>query len=178
MAKIIKSADKGIRGFEKIFIEDPRRAWTIGIFLVIIIVLLVVFWSRIKGLFQSLVNKGGLNADLDEHITSTGETPTLSGVQFNLLANKLYNAMKGVGTDEDTVHKGIESEVEKTLLRREIDKLGKREKMIMEMRFGLNGRKEMTQKEVAQTVGISQSYISRLEKKTLKAIRENLEKIC
>lgn len=83
-----------------------------------------------------------------------------------------------LGTDEDTVHKGIESEVEKTLLRREIDKLGEREKMIMEMRFGLNGRKEMTQKEVAQTVGISQSYISRLEKKTLKAIRENLEKIC
>lgn len=104
MAKIIKSADHGIRGFEKIFIEDPRRAWTIGIFLVIVIVLLVVFWSRIKGLFQSLVNKGGLNADLDEHITSTGETPTLSGVQFNLLANKLYNAMKGVGTDENTVY--------------------------------------------------------------------------
>lgn len=48
----------------------------------------------------------------------------------------------------------------------------------MEMRFGLNGKSEMTQKEVAQTVGISQSYISRLEKKTLKAIRENLEKIC
>ena len=83
-----------------------------------------------------------------------------------------------LGTEEDTVHKGIESEVEKTLLRREIDRLGEREKMIMEMRFGLNGRKEMTQKEVAQTVGISQSYISRLEKKTLKAIRENLEKIC
>lgn len=104
MAKIIKSADKGIRGFEKIFIEDPRRAWTIGIFLVIVIVLMVVFWSRIKSLFQSLVNKGGLNADLDEHITSTGETPTLSGVQFNLLANKLYNAMKGVGTDENTIY--------------------------------------------------------------------------
>ncbi|MBQ8965268.1 RNA polymerase sporulation sigma factor SigE [Ruminococcus sp.] len=83
-----------------------------------------------------------------------------------------------LGTDEDDVHKGIESEVEKALLRREIDKLSEREKNIMEMRFGLNGHKEMTQKEVAQTVGISQSYISRLEKKTLKAIRENLEKIC
>lgn len=83
-----------------------------------------------------------------------------------------------LGTEEDTVHKGIENEVEKKLLRREIDKLGEREKLIMEMRFGLNGHREMTQKEVAQTVGISQSYISRLEKKTLKAIRENLEKIC
>lgn len=103
MGKVIKSADKGIRSFEKIFIDDPRRAWAIGIFLVVIIVLLVVFWTRIKSLFQSLVNKGGMNADLDDHITQTGETPTLSNVQFNLLANKLYNAMKGVGTDEDTV---------------------------------------------------------------------------
>lgn len=103
MGKIIKSADKGIRSFEKIFIDDPRRAWTIGIFLVILVVLLVVFWTRIKSLFQSLVNKGGLNADLDEHITQTGESPTLSNVQYNLLANKLYNAMKGPGTDEDTV---------------------------------------------------------------------------
>ena len=83
-----------------------------------------------------------------------------------------------LGTDEDAVHKGIESEVERTLLLREIDKLGERERIIMEMRFGLGGRREMTQKEVAQTVGISQSYISRLEKKTLKAIRANLEKIC
>ncbi len=83
-----------------------------------------------------------------------------------------------LGTDEDAVHKGIESEVERTLLLREIDKLGERERTIMEMRFGLGGRREMTQKEVAQTVGISQSYISRLEKKTLKAIRANLEKIC
>lgn len=83
-----------------------------------------------------------------------------------------------LGTDEDTVHRGIESEVEKELLRQEIEKLSHRERTIMEMRFGLGGRKEMTQKEVAQTVGISQSYISRLEKKTLKAIRANLEKIC
>ena len=83
-----------------------------------------------------------------------------------------------LGTDDDTVHKGIESEVEKSLLRNEIEKLCDRERTIMEMRFGLNGHKEMTQKEVAQTVGISQSYISRLEKKTLKAMRKNLEKIC
>lgn len=103
MGKIIKSADKGIAGFEKIFIEDPRRAWTIGIALVIVIVLLAVFWSRIKSFFRSLVNKGGLNADLDAHIEQTGESPTLSLVQFNLLSNKLYTAMKGPGTDEDTV---------------------------------------------------------------------------
>lgn len=83
-----------------------------------------------------------------------------------------------LGTEEDTVNRGIESEVEKKLLMKEIEKLSERERTIMEMRFGLNGRKEMTQKQVAQTVGISQSYISRLEKKIIRSIRENLQKIC
>jgi RNA polymerase, sigma 29 subunit, SigE len=83
-----------------------------------------------------------------------------------------------LGTEEDTVNRGIESEVEKKLLMGEIEKLNERERTIMEMRFGLNGRKEMTQKQVANTVGISQSYISRLEKKIIRSIRENLEKIC
>ena len=83
-----------------------------------------------------------------------------------------------LGTEEDTVNRGIESEVEKKLLMGEIEKLNERERTIMEMRFGLNGRKEMTQKQVANTVGISQSYISRIEKKIIRSIRENLEKIC
>lgn len=83
-----------------------------------------------------------------------------------------------LGTDEDTVNRGIESEVEKQLLRQEIEKLEPREKQIMEMRFGLSGSKEMTQKQVADEVGISQSYISRLEKRIIKSIRKNLEKIC
>ncbi len=83
-----------------------------------------------------------------------------------------------LGTDEDTVNRGIESEVEKQLLMREIDRLEPREKQIMQMRFGLVTGKEMTQKQVADTVGISQSYISRLEKRIIKSIRENLESIC
>lgn len=83
-----------------------------------------------------------------------------------------------LGTDEDTVNRGIESEVEKELLLKEIDKLGEREKQIMQMRFGLVTGKELTQKQVADSVGISQSYISRLEKRIIKSIRENLEKIC
>ncbi|WP_295210428.1 RNA polymerase sporulation sigma factor SigE [Ruminococcus sp.] len=83
-----------------------------------------------------------------------------------------------LGTDDDTVNRGIESEVEKQLLRQEIEKLEPREKQIMEMRFGLSGTKEMTQKQVADEVGISQSYISRLEKRIIKSIRKNLEKIC
>ncbi len=84
-----------------------------------------------------------------------------------------------LGTDGDTVNRGIESEVEKSLLLEEIDKLGDREKQIMQMRFGLGKYKhELTQKQVADRVGISQSYISRLEKRIIKVLRENLEKIC
>ncbi len=83
-----------------------------------------------------------------------------------------------LGTEEDTVNKGIESEVEKQLLLEEIEKLEPREKQIMKMRFGLSNGKEMTQKQVADAVGISQSYISRLEKRIIKSIRQNLEKIC
>ena len=83
-----------------------------------------------------------------------------------------------LGTDDDIVNKGIEMEVEKQILRQEINKLDEREKMIMEMRFGLVSGKEMTQKQVADKVGISQSYISRLEKRILKSIRQKMEKIC
>lgn len=83
-----------------------------------------------------------------------------------------------LGTEDDTVNKGIESEVEKELLLKEIEMLNQREKQIMQMRFGLISGKEMTQKQVADVLGISQSYISRLEKRIIKSIRKNLEKIC
>ena len=83
-----------------------------------------------------------------------------------------------LGTDDDVVNKGIEHEVEKQVLRQEISKLDEREKMIMEMRFGLVTGHEMTQKQVADKVGISQSYISRLEKRIINDIKKNLEKIC
>lgn len=64
------------------------------------------------------------------------------------------------------------------LLIKAVDSLSGREKLIMQMRFGLNGGREMTQKEVADVVGISQSYISRLEKKILKELKKELEAIC
>ena len=82
-----------------------------------------------------------------------------------------------LGTDDDIVNKGIESEAEKCMLRQAIDSLGGREKMIMQMRFGLIDGREKTQKEVADIIGISQSYISRLEKKIIKKLRCELEKI-
>lgn len=83
-----------------------------------------------------------------------------------------------LGTENDVVNSHIEEEVEKQLLHEAVDHLGAREKKIMEMRFGLNGCKEKTQKEVADEIGISQSYISRLEKRIIKQLREELEKVC
>lgn len=84
-----------------------------------------------------------------------------------------------LGTDEDVISKGIESEVEKKLLYKAIEKLNHREKVIVEMRYGLNNKdgEEMTQKEVADSLGISQSYISRLEKKIIKRLEKRNFKI-
>ncbi len=82
-----------------------------------------------------------------------------------------------LGTDNDVVYKGIESEVEKEMLKSAIKKLSERERQIMSMRFGLDGQEEMTQKEVADFLGISQSYISRLEKKIVGRLRKEFKKL-
>ncbi len=82
-----------------------------------------------------------------------------------------------LGTDDDIVNVNIENEVEKQLLLEAVDKLNEREKLIMEMRFGLKDGKERTQKEVADLIGISQSYISRLEKRIIKRLKNDLEKL-
>ena len=82
-----------------------------------------------------------------------------------------------LGTDDDIVNKGIETEAEREILRGAVSELCDREREIMEMRFGLINGKEMTQKEVADTIGISQSYISRLEKRIIKKLRVKLENI-
>ena len=83
-----------------------------------------------------------------------------------------------LGTENDVVNVNIENEVEHELLRELVSALPEREKRIMEMRFGLKNGKEMTQKEVADEIGISQSYISRLEKKIIKRLKKDLERLC
>lgn len=82
-----------------------------------------------------------------------------------------------LGTDTDSIYKNLEQDIEKDLLNEALSKLNSREKQIMEMRFGLSGKSEMTQKEVADFMGISQSYISRLEKKIITRLRKEIEKI-
>ncbi len=81
-----------------------------------------------------------------------------------------------LGTEDDIISKDMESEVEKKLLHNAVEQLSGREKMIVELRFGYNTPEgnEMTQKEVADLLGISQSYISRLEKKIMKRLRKEI----
>ena len=81
-----------------------------------------------------------------------------------------------LGTEEDVVFRDMESEVDLNLLNESIKKLNKREYMIMKLRFGLNNTKSFTQKEVADMLGISQSYISRLEKKILNRLKKDINK--
>ena len=81
-----------------------------------------------------------------------------------------------LGTDEDVIYRDIETEVERKLLLKAVDKLSDREKTIINLRFGLSdpSGQELTQKEVAEMLGISQSYISRLEKKIMKRLKKEL----
>ena len=81
-----------------------------------------------------------------------------------------------LGTDEDVIYKDLENEVEKKLLTKAIDKLNDRERMIVDLRFGLSSADgcEKTQKEVADMLGLSQSYISRLEKKIIKRLKKEI----
>ena len=81
-----------------------------------------------------------------------------------------------LGTEEDVVFRDMENEVDLSLLNESIKKLNKREYMIMKLRFGLNNTKSFTQKEVADMLGISQSYISRLEKKILNRLKKDINK--
>ncbi len=80
-----------------------------------------------------------------------------------------------LGTDEDIVIKEFENNQDKILLSKEINKLPLRDKQIMMLRYGLNNTKEYTQKEVAEILGISQSYISRIEKKVIKDLKNSLK---
>ena len=82
-----------------------------------------------------------------------------------------------LGTETDAVYKDVESGVERDLLRGALKKLPERDRRIMNLRFGLDGREEMTQKDVAELLGISQSYISRLEKKIIAKLKCEIGKL-
>lgn len=99
-----------------------------------------------------------------------GEVSFEDNLSYDAEGNELH-LEDILGTDPDIVTKGIEKETEKKLLYQEINKLNKRDKEIMILRYGLFGKEEMTQKDVADLMGISQSYISRIEKKVIRRLK-------
>ena len=100
-----------------------------------------------------------------------GEVSFEDSLSYDSEGNELH-LEDVLGTDSDIVTKGIEKETEKNMLYREINNLNERDKQIMIMRYGLFDTEEMTQKEVANILGISQSYISRIEKKVIKKLKQ------
>lgn len=82
-----------------------------------------------------------------------------------------------IGTEPDAVYNDVELSAEKEMLRSSFDRLPERERRIVELRFGLYGKEEMTQKEIAEMMGISQSYISRLEKKIVSSLKKDIAKL-
>ena len=99
-----------------------------------------------------------------------GEISFEDNLSFDSEGNELH-LEDILGTDSDIVTKGLEEETNKKLLYEEIEKLNDRDKKIMIMRYGLYNTKEMTQKDVAELLGISQSYISRIEKKVIRKLK-------
>lgn len=110
------------------------------------------------------LSKRKAEVSLDEPLNVDGEGNEL------LLADVL-------GTDSDAIYMHVENQVERQLLEEGLSKLSKREQQIIEMRFGLDGEEERTQKEVADLLGISQSYISRLEKKIISRLKREISKL-
>lgn len=99
-----------------------------------------------------------------------GEVSFEESLSFDVDGNELH-LEDVLGTEPDIVTKDLEAEVERQLLLKEIEKLDNRDKRIMVLRYGLDGKEEMTQKDVASLLGISQSYISRIEKKVIRRLK-------
>ncbi|MEG1707048.1 MAG: sigma-70 family RNA polymerase sigma factor, partial [Clostridia bacterium] len=114
--------------------------------------------------YMRKVSRRRMEVSLDEPLNVDGEGNEL------LLGDIL-------GTETDGVFTSLEGQVERKLLIDGLDKLSKREKEIVFLRFGLNGKEEKTQKEVADLLGISQSYISRLEKKIIGRLKKEITKL-
>ncbi len=103
-----------------------------------------------------------------------GEISLEDSLNYDAEGNELH-LEDILGTEDDLVTKEFESNMEKNLLSKEINKLNERDKQIMVLRYGLNNTEEYTKKEVAEMLGISQSYISRIEKKVIKNLKTLLK---
>ncbi len=114
------------------------------------------------------------------HIRKTGRTRTELSLDEPLNVDFEGNMLllsDVLGTDPDCVYSDVEGSAEREMLRESFDRLPERERQILSLRFGLYGKEEMTQKEIADMMGISQSYISRLEKKIVDSLRKDMQQI-
>ncbi|BED92583.1 MAG: RNA polymerase sporulation sigma factor SigE [Candidatus Paraimprobicoccus trichonymphae] len=110
--------------------------------------------------------------------SSQTKKETSIDVSLNVdLDGKEFRPIDKIRDETDVVAERLEQESDWVLLTEAVENLGKRDKLIMQLRFGLNSYKEHTQKEVADSMGISQSYISRLEKKIIGKLKKDLEKV-
>ena len=117
------------------------------------------------------------NAEFEFNFDLNPETVTKDSVKVTDSDGNELNLIDVLYTDESEVSRNIEQESDRNLVWKSMESLSAREKEIMIMRFGLKGDREKTQKEVADIIGISQSYISRLEKRILKKLKKEIEKI-
>ena len=127
-------------------------------------------------LLNEVINNSEVTADpdaVDDMFNQLKNTYSSYASSYGLEFDQFLSMF--LGTDEDVVSRDIENEAEREMLLAAVSELGPREQEIMQMRFGLCGGKERTQKEVAEAIGISQSYISRLEKKIIRKLRKKLE---
>ena len=99
-----------------------------------------------------------------------GEVSFEDSLSYDADGNELH-LEDVLGTEKDIVTKGLDEELDKSMMLSEINKLNPRDREIIELRYGINRKKEMTQKDVATLLGISQSYISRIEKKVIKRLK-------
>ncbi len=114
------------------------------------------------------------------HLRKTGKQRTEVSLDEPLNVDWEGNALllcDVIGTDVDSVYNRVEATDERQILKNTFDKLPQRERQILELRFGLYGKEEMTQKEIADMMGISQSYISRLEKKIVDNMKKDMLKL-
>ena len=116
------------------------------------------------------------NSVVSASLPESGVNATFAIKSTDADGNEL-NLIDVLYTDENEVSRNIEEESDRITLWNSLNNLPAREREIMVMRFGLSGRQEKTQKEVAEIIGISQSYISRLEKRILKKLKREIEKI-
>ena len=133
------------------------------------------YWRKDKAYHLRVKVQNEILMYLRKMVKTRGEISLDEPLNVDWEGNKLLLS-DILGTDSDMIYKEMEADVEKSILKELYNKLDERDKLIVGMRYGLYGSEEKTQKEIADMMNISQSYISRLEKKILEKLRKDFDK--